>query len=323
MRYLISGLVAGVVLSLGSVAKLAAQIEAEASVVLQNRGASVQPVYEGFERNTDGSFTMWFGYMNRNHQERPHIPVGPNNYFQITERLGEGGAVPVERRLADPGPQDRGQPTHFYNRRQNFVFSVRVPSDFGDQDLVWTVNHHGEEMTAIGSLGPAWVWALDPGVWQANRYSGGFRDREGIEYHNDPPTVEVRGASEVSAIVGEPVAITVHARDPDRYPGPGSWDSPDPDPFPNTLPSFLEPTDSNIVHMKFAKETGLAVTFLHYRGAGEVRFSPQTVSGMDPDGDEATTRVTFSEPGTYVIRAYADDGIEMRSADVKVVVADE
>ena len=44
-----------------------------------NRGQNVQPVFEGWERNGDGSFTMVFGYLNRNYEEQPVIPVGPNN----------------------------------------------------------------------------------------------------------------------------------------------------------------------------------------------------------------------------------------------------
>src|SRR5689334_13163481 len=70
-------------------------------------GQNVQPVFEGWQRNTDGTFSLFFGYLNRNYQEQPHVPIGPNNSFQ-------------------PGPADRGQPTYFYPRRQQFVFSVNV-----------------------------------------------------------------------------------------------------------------------------------------------------------------------------------------------------
>ena len=35
----------------------------------------------------------------------------------------------------EPGDPDQGQPTHFFPRRNQFVFKVRVPSDFGDP--VW------------------------------------------------------------------------------------------------------------------------------------------------------------------------------------------
>ena len=35
-----------------------------------NRGQNVQPVFEGWERNGDGSFNMLFGYLNRNYEEQ-------------------------------------------------------------------------------------------------------------------------------------------------------------------------------------------------------------------------------------------------------------
>src|SRR5438034_9609829 len=56
-------------------------------------GQGVAPVYEGFDINADGSYNMWFGYMNRNYEEQLVIPVGADNNF---EPRG-----------------DRVQPTHF------------------------------------------------------------------------------------------------------------------------------------------------------------------------------------------------------------------
>ena len=44
-------------------------------------GQSIQPIFEGFERNADGTFTMWFGYLNRNYDEMPNIIIGENNTF--------------------------------------------------------------------------------------------------------------------------------------------------------------------------------------------------------------------------------------------------
>src|SRR6185369_3277825 len=84
------------------------------------KGQDVVPAFEGWERNPDGSFNMVFGYMNRNYEEEIDLPVGPDN-------------------MIEPGPADQGQPTHFYVRRQQFVFKVRVPKDWGKKDLVWTL----------------------------------------------------------------------------------------------------------------------------------------------------------------------------------------
>src|ERR1700739_3683660 len=85
-----------------------------------SRGQSVSPAYEGWEQNADGSFNLLFGYMNTNWEEEPDVPVGPENNIE-------------------PGGPDQGQPTHFFPRRNRFVFRVRVPKDFGTQDVVWTL----------------------------------------------------------------------------------------------------------------------------------------------------------------------------------------
>src|SRR5713101_8474782 len=66
------------------------------------KGQNVAPAFEGWERNTDGTFSMVFGYLNRNYEEEVDIAIGPNN-------------------TVEPGG-DRDQPTHFYTRRQRFIF---------------------------------------------------------------------------------------------------------------------------------------------------------------------------------------------------------
>ena len=71
-------------------------------------------MYEGWEQNADGTYTMWFGYLNRNFEQRLNVPVGPDNNIQ-------------------PGGPDRGQPTIFETagkRRQQFAFKVVLPADW-------------------------------------------------------------------------------------------------------------------------------------------------------------------------------------------------
>src|SRR6185295_2499588 len=102
-------------------------------------GQGVAPVYEGFDINPDGSYNMWFGYMNRNYEEEIDLPVGAENTFE-------------------PGG-DRGQPTHFVTRRHKDVFKVTVPKDFGDKTLVWKLNAHGQPQQVVATLKP--VWQID------------------------------------------------------------------------------------------------------------------------------------------------------------------
>src|SRR5688572_33257779 len=78
--------------------------------VQYDRGQDVSPMFDGWERNPDGTFSMYFGYLNRNTKEELDVPIGPDNSVD----LGNG---------------DQGQPTHFSadgNRgRKWWVFKVR------------------------------------------------------------------------------------------------------------------------------------------------------------------------------------------------------
>ena len=44
-------------------------------------GAEIEPGYEGWRANEDGTYTLIFGYMNENWEEQPDIEVGENNFF--------------------------------------------------------------------------------------------------------------------------------------------------------------------------------------------------------------------------------------------------
>ncbi len=150
-------------------------------------GQSVSPAYEGYDVNPDGSFNMWFGYMNRNYEEQLDIPAGAENGFS-------------------PGAADRGQPTHFLIRRQKDVFRVVVPRDFGEQKLVWTVKANGQLQQVTGSLKP--VWMID-----RNRTTrGGNID---VINSNTPPVVVLPETASVAA--GEALTLKLSATD-DGFP---------------------------------------------------------------------------------------------------------
>jgi hypothetical protein len=97
----------------------------------------VTPSFEGWFENPDGSYTLSFGYFNRNYREELDIQPGPNNRFE-------------------PGPPDQGQPTHFLPRRQTGIFTVVVPKDFGTKKLTWTITANGQTNSIPGHLRPEW-----------------------------------------------------------------------------------------------------------------------------------------------------------------------
>lgn len=154
-------------------------------------GQGVTPSFEGWYTNPDGTYSLSFGYFNRNYRETPDIPIGPNNRLE-------------------PGPVDQGQPTHFLPRRQTGVFTVVVPKDFGTRKLTWTVTVNGQTNSIPGHLRPEWeIDALKE-----------------VTSKNTPPVVRFEPAgktgqgpggvaSSLSAVVGKPATLTVWASDDD------------------------------------------------------------------------------------------------------------
>src|SRR6185503_5361971 len=48
-------------------------------------GQTATPAFEGWYRNADGTYSLSFGYFNRNTNEVLNIPVGPENFISPGE----------------------------------------------------------------------------------------------------------------------------------------------------------------------------------------------------------------------------------------------
>ncbi len=275
-------------------------------------GQNVVPVFEGWERNADGSFNMVFGYMNRNYEEQLDIPVGADNTIE-------------------PGPADQGQPTHFYTRRQQFVFKVRVPKDFGKKDLIWTLRHDGKVEKAYGSLLP--FQELGMFVYQENR--GTAADITDKPEPNEAPSISLP-ASTLTIAANETAPLVATVADdghptPRRRPGaPAGTAAPvvrrDSDGAVisgtgtvgpgGTGPRRENPLTQALVRLEPGVQLG--VTWVVYRGTSAgVVFEPQRVAVTN---GKAASTVRFTKPGAYTLRAYADDGIYVTAADLTVTV---
>ena len=105
--------------------------------LIHRSGQTVTPSFDGWYRNGDGTFSLVFGYLNRNAEQEIDIPVGPDNRIE-------------------PGPADQGQPTHFLPQRQVGVFAVIVPANFGEKTVTWRLVTAGQPLTIPGYLKPDW-----------------------------------------------------------------------------------------------------------------------------------------------------------------------
>ena len=106
---------------------LVGQLPTELPSTKFSSGQDIQPYFEGWIHNPDGTFDLVFGYFNRNWQEELAIAPGPENFV----------AVPGSK------DADHGQPTYFLPRRQGWAYRVTVPSTFGKQEVTWTIVANG------------------------------------------------------------------------------------------------------------------------------------------------------------------------------------
>jgi len=248
------------------------------------RGQDVSPVYQGWQRNPDGTYSMWFGYYNRNTEQQVDIPIGPDNSFD----LGDG---------------DQGQPTHFYSGPRWWVFRVIVPADWPkDKRLVWTLNNMGRTNPAKGWLEPE--WEVDNLLMSANGASDQFtgslgRPASDAIVAGDLPPV-ITGKTSETVMLPSAATLSVTATD-------------------DGLPK-LRPGEKGGDGQITGGIQGVRIRWILYRGPGSVQFQPALspyVYGMPLTSE---TKASFSVPGNYRIRAIASDGALWSTYDIDVRV---
>ena len=255
--------VAGALCAAGAVPALGQVLLPEPA---RDAGSSITGAFEGWFKNADGSFSLLLGYYNRNRKQEVDIPVGHNNALE-------------------PGGPDRGQPTHFIPGRGWGLFTVKVPADFGDNKITWTIVANGKSTAIPASLKPD--WEISPFQEAAVGNTPPV-----LSFDEHGPSVQgPRGLiAERTAKVGEPLPLTVWVSDDAKF----------------TTSSGAKP-----------KNMGAPVTlrWIPYRAPGRVTLSaerPVVQKRERPDASApfsgtATTTATFSEPGEYVLHVTAND----------------
>jgi len=296
-----------------------------------SKGRHVEPAFEGWRPNDDGTFSMMFGYMNENWEETPNMPVGENNNFS-------------------PGDMDRGQPTHFLPRRNRFTFEVAVPSDWGERELVWTLNVNGVERKAYATLRPDYL--VDNMIIASETGSLGAGTSSPESRANVAPVVTVQGDSIRAAAVGEALDLRAQIVD-DGLPKPTD--------LVEETRRFVELTEGGSLAAAFItaetiqkrrlitppinvtvnKVNGLFYSWNKWRGPGDITFDPPQVKVWEdtrtsanspwgalwlappiPEDGLYKVNAMFSEPGEYILWGRADDGGLYHDAWVTVNVSE-
>jgi hypothetical protein len=246
-------------------------------------GQNVVPYFEGWIHNADGTFDLVFGYFNRNWEETVVVQPGAGN--QVS-----------------PGAVDQGQPTVFLPRRQGWVYRVRVPKDFGKQVITWTIVVNGKTEKAYGELMP--VEEITERIVMTH---GNLNPGDGDP--NKPPVVTIEPPQNASA--SQPVTIVAGVVD-DGLPKPREATR-------RTQASDATRIQQQTNSASTGQRRGLNVSWMQLRGPAKANLEG---AGPTPPVDgKASVVARFGQPGTYVLRATANDGALSTTADVTISVS--
>jgi hypothetical protein len=215
-------------------------------------GASVTPAFEGWYENPDGSYSLLVGYYNRNTAETLDIPVGPLNKIE-------------------PGEPDQGQPTHFETGRQWGVFVIRVPKDFGNKAVRWTIEANGEREAVPLTLNKSYSVTPFKEAGMSNSPPKLTFVENGPKLMGPPVGI----AAELSGTVGEAVPIAVSVED-----------------------------DQGLGRTK--STTVGTLSFHKYRGPGAIKFDNTRVLAKQ-QGERVSVKAIFDKAGEYIVRVQAND----------------
>jgi len=267
--------------------RLAAASLALAFVITADRGVAGQLTYDRGQ-NVVAAFDGW-----ERHADGTFGMVFSyfnRNYKEILDiPIGPDNNI-------EPGGPDRGQPTHFLPARHKFVFSVTVPKDWDKKkQLTWTLTVRGKTEKANAFLLPE--WEINSQVRGQNGDTLHPVTAGNAAEYNEVPAITVGPAQRVTLPAAATLTATVTD---DGLPKPRQR-------RPNAVAAA-------------PPQSRLFVNWVMYRGpvGATIVFAAESTPVVD---GKASTTATFSQPGQYVVRAYADDGAATTPADIAVTVS--
>jgi hypothetical protein len=242
----------------------------------------VFPFFEGWYDNGDGTYTISFGYMNRNPDTVVEMPLGERNYIE-------------------PARFDGVQPSYFIPARQRGVFAITITEDMRDQDIWWHLIAADGSDYKVPGRARASAYQLDwnprphgsvaPLLWFTS-------ERDAVRGPEGTWATET-----VTARAGQPVTLSVNVRDPSER--------------DTTDRRFREPVPVRVYWSKhqgpegeitFARDPGMPDIPAPGAGGrgGAARPRPEELR-LPPTGGTARVQATFPAAGEYVVRAQVDN----------------
>ncbi|MDA1349521.1 MAG: hypothetical protein O3A47_11765 [Chloroflexi bacterium] len=261
---------------------------------LRTSGAPVVPSFEGWYQEPEGTYRLCFGYWSGNTEAEVDIPLGPDNFIE-------------------PKEFDGGQPTHFMPvprtgyRKHYCVHTVQVPEDFGNGRVVWTLRVGGQEYSVPGHL-TSTAYMLDEPDSESRALAWDFLAEEmGVDDYSqiaddDEAWLDFNPGQAQGSIA--PLVRWIQPEGPEGRGRIGLYAG------PVTVPVGDPLTLSVFVDEPNGRPARWWVGWSKYSGPGDAKFSQLEMLADYRYDNRATTRVTFSEPGDYVVLMQSIENIQ-------------
>lgn len=333
----------------GALALLVSPVLAGAQSLSYNSGQNVAPGYEGWEEAPDGTKYFLFGYMNRNWEEELDVPVGPNNGFSGPGSIAADQGQPTHFLPRRNRFVFRIKVPATFTTKDEMVWTLTtngvtekafasLRDDYKVDDVV-----KASETGALGagSSSPEVRSNKEPVVkidGEKNRTVKAGQPIELSAVMTDDGIPKRRAGGGGAAVAN---AGSRPASRPDGAAAGGDAAAAGAQQNPNVVALALRnrAAMSPPVRITVGKNVGLHLSWFVYRGEGQVVFEPAQIKPWEdtraganspwapawqapptPADGRIPVKVTFPQPGTYVLRALADDGALTGGDSVTVTV---
>ena len=150
------------------------------------------------------------------------------------------------------------------------------------------------------------VWEIDAGTYQQNRGGPGE-----LGEADEPPSIKVEGAPQRTVAAGAALTLDAFVVDDGRRRNRPSQSG--------SNARVEGPLSQAMVRLDRGVRLGVDLGGLSRRRERTSRSNPRKVAGRPTA--RPRRRSASARPGTYVLRAYADDGILVAAKDVTVTVS--
>lgn len=317
-------------------------------------GQSIAAAYEGWSEDDKGAKFFIFGYMNKNWEEELDVPVGPANGFApgAADRGQPTHFLPRRNRFVFRVAVPQG-----FSDTDELVWTITANGKTSKAYASLRPDYKIDDVVIASETGALGAGTSSP-TMRSNKAptvkveasSGGkatvkvgeplslvsFVTDDGIPKTRTREEFEARLAARQRALgllVGAPAGAAAPAASAEGARG-GAPAAPAAAVAGRGNPLLQPPTRVTV-----GKNLGLHLSWFVYRGAGGAEFNPPQVKSWEdtraganspwapvwfadplPGDGKVTATVKFDTPGTYVLRALADDGALTGFADLTVTV---